>query len=324
MHILVTGGAGFIGAHLVRALLRQGHRVRVFDNLSSGSFERLADSNAELLCGDVRDEAGVTEAMQGIDLVFHLAALVSVAESLERPQTAYASNMLGTVHVLEAARRWRVHRVVQASTCAVYGNTEALPVTEATPPQPLSPYAGSKLAAEQAGLLYQQLYGLETVALRFFNVYGPGQDPASPYAAVVPRFVDALRRGEQPSIFGDGLQSRDFIFVGDIVRALGAAASKRTPGGLYNIGTGRETTVLDLAHMIGAALHLVVKPQFLPPRDGEVRHSRASVELFASRAGYRPETDLRTGILATVHRDPQLACREAVVVPPSDSGVPVA
>ncbi|NCC36947.1 MAG: NAD-dependent epimerase/dehydratase family protein, partial [Chloroflexia bacterium] len=221
MQIFVTGGAGFIGSHLVKLLVAQGHTVHVFDDLSSGRFERISGYGeaVQFTRGDVRDAEAVAAAMQGAGIVFHLAALVSVVESVEHPPKAYATNVLGTVHVLEAARRLGVQRVVQASTCAVYGNTEQLPVSEQTPVQPLSPYASTKLAAEQAGQLYQQLYGLATVALRFFNVYGPGQDPASPYAAVVPRFIAALRAGEQPCIFGDGLQSRDFVFVGDIVQA---------------------------------------------------------------------------------------------------------
>lgn len=303
MNIFITGGAGFIGSHLVHMLVEQGHQVHVFDDLSSGSYARLERYGDALTFtrGDIRHEDMVRAAMAGAELVFHLAALVSVVESLEAPQKAYASNVLGTVHVLEAARHHGVRRVVQASTCAIYGDTEQLPISEAEPARPLSPYASTKLAAEQAGQLYQQLYGLETVALRFFNVYGPGQDPASPYAAVVPRFVAALRSGEQPRIFGDGLQSRDFIYVGDIVRALWTAAlSERVAGGVFNVGTGQCASVLELAQLIAATLEIELQPHFLPPREGEVRHSRAEVALFAQHAGYRALTSLAEGIKTTV------------------------
>ncbi|WP_129676236.1 NAD-dependent epimerase/dehydratase family protein [Candidatus Chloroploca sp. Khr17] len=303
MQIFVTGGAGFIGSHLVKHLVQQGHTVHVFDDLSSGRPERISGYGeaVQFTRGDVRDAKGVAAAMHGADLVFHLAAMVSVVASVDHPPEAYATNVLGTVHVLEAARRHGVQRVVQASTCAVYGNPEQLPVSEQTPVQPLSPYASTKLAAEQVGQLYQHLYGLATVALRFFNVYGPGQDPASPYAAVVPRFVAALRDGEQPRIFGDGLQSRDFIFVGDVVQALWTAArSDHVAGDVFNIGTGRQASVRELALLIGAALQVKVEPIFLPPRPGEVRHSRADVTLFAERTGYHATTTLAEGLNATV------------------------
>jgi UDP-glucose 4-epimerase len=305
MNIFITGGAGFIGSHLVHMLVKQGHQVHVFDDLSSGNYARLEPYGAALTFtrGDIRDEDTLRAAMAGAELVFHLAALVSVVESLEAPQKAYASNVLGTVHVLEAARHHGVRRVVQASSCAVYGDTEQLPISEMEPTRPLSPYASTKLAAEQAGQLYQQLYGLETVALRFFNVYGPGQDPTSPYAAVVPRFVAALRTGEQPRIFGDGLQSRDFIYVGDIVRALWTAAlSAGVAGGVFNVGTGQGASVLELAQLIAASLKIELQPHFLPPREGEVRHSRAEVALFAQQAGYRAMTSLAEGLKATVER----------------------
>jgi nucleoside-diphosphate-sugar epimerase len=190
---------------------------------------------------------------------------------------------------------------VQASSCAVYGNTEQLPVSETHPPDPLSPYAATKLAAEQAGRLYSQLYGVATVALRFFNVYGPRQDPSSPYAAVVPRFIGALRDRQQPTIYGDGQQSRDFIFVGDIVRALWVAGT--TPGiggGVYNVGRGEACTILDLASMIGKQLGVGVRPHFAPTRDGEVRHSCADVTRFADQAGFRAETSLPEGLKATI------------------------
>jgi nucleoside-diphosphate-sugar epimerase len=303
MHALITGGAGFIGSHLLRSLLDQGHQVRVLDNLSSGSYARIADRAGQIdfVEADICDTAAVQAAMPGIEVVFHLAALVSVVESIEQPQQAYASNVMGTLNVLDAARAAGVRRVVQASSCAVYGNTEQLPVGEDVPPDPLSPYASSKLSAEQLGRLYSSLYELPTVALRFFNVYGPGQDPASPYAAVVPRFVNALVGGGQPKIFGDGLQSRDFIYVGDIVRGLELAATAAGLGGaIFNVGTGQSCSVLELAQQVGAALELPVQPQFLPPREGEVRHSRADMRRFAEHAGFQAQMPLAEGIAATV------------------------
>jgi nucleoside-diphosphate-sugar epimerase len=303
MHILVTGGAGFIGSHLVRWLVEQGHQVRVLDNLSSGQREWLgaAGEVVEFVQGDIRDLATVQAAAEGVTYIFHMAAMVSVVESTEQPLTAYAHNVNGSLHVLEAARLNGVHRVVQMSSSAIYGDTERLPVPESEPPQPLSPYASTKLAAEQAGQLYTHLYGLETVALRGFNIYGPRQSPTSPYAAVIPRFVAALQAGEQPTIFGDGLQSRDFIFVGDVVRALWTAAT--TPdiaGSVFNIGRGEALSVLDLATMVAEVMGKELQPIFAPPRSGEVRHSRADTSLFAERAGFRAQVALREGLQATI------------------------
>jgi nucleoside-diphosphate-sugar epimerase len=303
MHILITGGAGFIGSHLVRWLVEQQHRVRVVDNLSSGKLEWLGSARdaVDFVRADINDFATVQAVSQHIDLVFHLAALVSVVESTEHPLNAYVTNVSGTLHVLEAARMQGVRRVVQMSSSAIYGDTETLPVPEHEPPQPLSPYASSKLAAEQAGQLYSHLYGVETVALRGFNIYGPRQSPTSPYAAVVPRFIDALRRGQQPTIFGDGLQSRDFIYVGDLVQALWAAATAPGIGGeVFNAGRGEACSVLDLAHTLGELLGTPVQPHHAPPRSGEVRHSCAAVERLSERTGFRPQTSLREGLAATV------------------------
>jgi nucleoside-diphosphate-sugar epimerase len=288
----------------VRWLVEQQHRVRVVDNLSSGKLEWLgsARSAVDFVRADIGDFAAMQAVTQHIDLVFHLAALVSVVESTEHPLRAYAINTSGTLHVLEAARTNGVRRVVQMSSSAVYGDTEALPVSEREPASPLSPYASSKLAAEQAGQLYTRLYGLETVALRGFNIYGPRQSPTSPYAAVIPRFIDALRQGGQPTIFGDGLQTRDFIYVGDLVQALWTAATVPGIGGaVFNAGRGEARSVLDLAHMLGEALGVPVQPQHAPPRSGEVRHSYADVSLLAERTGFRAPTGLREGLAATVN-----------------------
>jgi len=302
MHVLVTGGAGFIGSHLVEALVARGCQVRVLDNLSSGVAERLAHVGAavELRTGDVRDAAAVTAAATGVEAIFHLAALVSVSQSVAQPLATFEVNHGGTLNVLEAARHSRVRRVVLASTCAVYGDTTRLPVHEHDPLAPMSPYAGAKLAAEQACTLYARLYGVETVALRCFNIYGPRQDPASPYAAVVPRFLAALRAGGQPTIYGDGLQTRDFIYVGDIVAALWAAATlPGVAGALYNVGRGEATSVLALANGLGALLGVPVRPTFVPERAGEVRHSRADVAAFAA-VGFTAAVGLHAGLAHVV------------------------
>lgn len=303
MNLLVTGGAGFIGAHLVNWLVEQGHQVRVLDNFATGRLEVLDPlrHSIEINPGDIRDFATVQAAVQNIELIIHLAAMVSVVQSVEQPLIAQSINADGSLHVLEAARQAGVRRVVQASSCAVYGNTNLLPISEAALPDPLSPYALTKLAAERSGQLYTHLYGLETVALRFFNVYGPRQDPASVYAAVIPRFISALRRGEQPTIYGDGYQSRDFVFVGDIVQALWAAAIAPGIGGrVFNVGSGVATSILDLTDIISDLLGIAIQPQFVPARPGEVQHSCADVSLFAQLADFRAKTSLRAGLAATI------------------------
>ena len=303
MRILVTGGAGFIGSHLVRWLLQANHSVRVLDNLSTGSRSMLgpAQDSVEMIVGDIRDLEAVHSAVAGVDLVFHLAAMVSVVQSVEQPLLAQSINATGSLHVLEAARKADVPRVIQASSCAVYGNCERLPIGESEPPQPSSPYAMTKLAAEQAGQLYTRLYGLEAVALRFFNVYGPRQDPNSPYAAVVPRFMATLHAQQQPTIYGDGLQSRDFIFVEDIVRGLWAAATAPgVAGEVFNVGRGERLSIRDLVDTIGDVLGVPIEPRFAPPRDGEIRHSLADVSRFAERAGFRARVGLRDGLAAMI------------------------
>ncbi|MCG8349310.1 MAG: SDR family oxidoreductase [Chloroflexales bacterium] len=304
MHILITGGAGFIGSHLVRWLLEQGHVVRVLDNFSTGRRELLDPlcSAITLIEGDICDFTTVCDAVRDIDIVFHLAAMVSVVQSIEQPLQAQTINATGSLHVLEAARQAGIRRVVQASSCAVYGNPECLPVSETELPDPLSPYAATKLAAEQFGQLYTKLYGVETVALRFFNVYGPHQDPGSSYAAVIPRFIAALRRGQQPTIYGDGQQSRDFVFVGDVVQALWVAAlSPKTAGKVFNIGRGEAYSVLQLAQLLSKLLNMPAQPRFAPARSGEVRHSRADVSRFAEQTGFQATVELYEGLQATLH-----------------------
>lgn len=303
MRILVTGGAGFIGSHLVRWLVEEGHRVRVFDAFRTGKREHIAPflDDIELIEGDIRDQSSIRAAAENQEIVFHLAALISVEESIQQPLLAHDINATGSLQVLDAARMGGVGRVVQMSSSAVYGNTTDLPVSETAPPEPLSGYAASKLAAEYYGQLYSNLYGLETVAIRGFNIYGPRQDPSSPYASVIPRFIDALKQGRQPTIFGDGNQSRDFVFVGDVVQALWTAATTPNIGGrVYNIGRGQTTSVLQLAHTIGTLLNIKVEPIFAPPRSGEVRHSCADVSRLAEDTGFRPLVGLHDGLEQTI------------------------
>ncbi|MFQ3661834.1 MAG: NAD-dependent epimerase/dehydratase family protein [Chloroflexaceae bacterium] len=303
MRVLVTGGAGFIGSHLVNWLVQHEHNVRVIDNLSSGNVERLAQvqSDVELIVADIRDTERLTKAVAGVEVVFHLAAMVSVVQSIEAPLEAQEINATGTLRLLEIARQAGVRRVVQASTCAVYGNNTSLPITEAAPPQPLSPYAATKLAAEQWGQLYTALYGLEVVATRFFNVYGPGQDPRSLYAAVVPRFIERLVAGKPVTIFGDGCQSRDFVYVGDIIEALWAVAvAPAAAGAVLNVGSGVATSVQELAEAIAGRLGKELRVTHAPARPGEVRHSRAAVEQLTELTGYRPATSLRQGLESAI------------------------
>lgn len=297
--ILVTGGAGFIGSHLVRSLVDAGESVRVFDNLSSGHAHHLDPlrEHIDVQIGDVRDADAVAAAVEGVDLVIHLAALISVVQSVAEPRLTHEINVTGALNVFEAARGARVRRVVLASSAAVYGDPAQVPTPEDAPKAPLSPYGLSKLMGEQYGQLYSAQYGLECVSLRFFNVYGPRQDPKSPYAAAVPIFLDRMLTGEQPLIYGDGTQSRDFVYVGDIVRALWTAGTAPGLGGdVFNVARGEPTTVNDLVERLGEALGVDIAPRYAPPRPGEIRHSCADVAHFADRAGFRAATDLQTGL----------------------------
>jgi UDP-glucose 4-epimerase len=298
--VLVTGGAGFIGSHLVHALLARGHDVRVLDNLSTGSRENLAGLPVELLVADLDDGDHMRGAARGIDTIYHLGAMISVPASLENPAACYQTNVLGSLHVLEAARREHVRRVVLASSCAVYGDA-AGPVAEDAAPRPLSPYAASKLAMEDLARLYHTAFGLETVGLRFFNVYGPRQDVHSPYAAVIPLFIEAMIAGRPPTIYGDGRQSRDFVFVDDVVQAnLLASQAPAVAGQTFNVGLGASATLLDLVQALRRLLPDGPAPVFGPPRAGDVRTSAADVGRAAKALGYRPAHDLHQGLQATV------------------------
>jgi nucleoside-diphosphate-sugar epimerase len=291
---LVTGGAGFIGSHIVEQLLRRGDTVRVLDNFSTGSRDNLnaLKGSLEILEGDLRDADTVQAAVRGMELVFHLAAFISVPQSMSNPETCFASNVGGTGTLLEAARRAGVRKVVLSSSTAVYGNTESFPTTEETPLAPLSPYALSKQINELYARLYTQTLGLPVIALRYFNVYGPRQRPDSAYAAAIPIFVRKLVSGEPITIFGDGKQSRDFIFVNDVARANMMAAEANAAGEAFNICTGRETSLMDLLEELSRVSLRQPEIRFEAPRSGDIYRSAGSAAKAAKhhwqKACHRP------------------------------------
>ncbi len=301
---LVTGGAGFIGSHLLARLLAEGAAVRVLDNGATGDFGRLEGLHGlagrlEVLRGDIRDAVEAARAMAGVERVFHQAAEVSVPRSVADPVGTYAVNVTGTLNVLEAARAAGVRRVVMASTSAIYGDDPEMPKRESMAPRPISPYASSKLAGEGLGAVYARCFEVETVALRYFNVYGPGQDPSSAYAAVIPKMIDLVRQGRSPVIYGDGEQTRDFVYVGDVVEAV-VAASGRADGLRCNIGTGRRTSVNELARTLGDLTGYDRPVRYAPARDGELRHSALDVRRARDAMGWTPSVGLREGLAATV------------------------
>jgi UDP-glucose 4-epimerase len=300
MRCLVTGGAGFIGSHLVHALAARGLEVRVLDNLSSGTRSNLEGAAAELVIGDVMDFEATASAARGAEVVFHMAAMISVPASMDDPLRTYRENVLGSLNVLEAARRAGGRRVVLSSSCAVYGAADH-PSAESDPVQPRSPYAASKVAMEDLGRLYAEVYRLSTVSLRYFNVYGPRQSPASPYAAVIPIFVHEMLEGRSPVIHGDGEQSRDFVYVDDVVQAnlLAAEAVGDIPG-VVNVGTGRALTIRQLAQALAEALPDAPPATFGPPRPGDVHASRSNPRLAHDKLGFRAAYDLQQGLRHTV------------------------
>jgi UDP-glucose 4-epimerase len=301
--VLVTGGGGFIGSNLVRALLARGGDVRVLDNFATGNRANLADvwDEIELVEGDLRSYERVHAATRGVELVFHQGALPSVPRSVQDPLTTSAVNVEGTLNVLLAARDEGVRRVVAASSSSVYGNSGALPRVESSPPDPESPYGVAKLAAERYCVAFSRVYEMETVVLRYFNVFGPRQDPTSQYAAVVPKFINAVAAGEALRIDGDGHQSRDFTFVENVVEGnLLAADAPGASGAVLNIATGDQTTVLELAETIGDLVGRDVEKEFLPPRAGDVRHSWADVGEARRVIGFEPRVSLRDGLQRAV------------------------
>lgn len=300
---LVTGGAGFIGGHLVDRLLAEGCTVRVLDDFSSGREENLARSRGriELLREDLRDPDVPARAVAGIDFVFHQAAVPSVPRSVAEPLRTHDVNVTGTLRLLEAARHAGVQRLVFAASSSAYGDTPELPKVESMPPRPRSPYALQKYAAETYCRLYTELFELETVALRYFNVYGPRQDPDSQYAAVIPRFVRACLRDEPAHVHGDGKQTRDFTFVADAVEAnLRAAVAPEAAGAVLNVAGGRRTSLLELLALIRELTGRGPEPIFEPARSGDVRDSLADLGRARELLGYEPRFDLRHGLEPTV------------------------
>lgn len=302
MRSLVTGGAGFIGSHLVDALVADGHRVRVLDDLSSGTASNV-HPEADLVVGDITDAKAVRGAVEGVDVVFHQAAHGSVLRSVRTPLTTDAANIHGTLTVLSAALDAGVARVVYASSSSVYGGAGPLPTPETAPQVPRSPYAVTKMAAEHYCRVFAELHQLETVALRYFNVFGPRQRPDSTYAAVIPLFLDALRRGDRPTVHGDGNQSRDFTYVADVVAANRAAATAPAgvcSGKVYNIAGGREHSLLDLLAVLGSILEVEPGADHIDPRPGDIRHSRAEVSAARRDLGFQTRVSFEEGLRRTV------------------------
>ncbi|MCL5996872.1 MAG: SDR family oxidoreductase [Chloroflexi bacterium] len=300
---LVTGGAGFIGSHLVAELLRRGERVRVLDNLSTGWQENLTavGSDVDLVMGDIRDPDAIRRAVAGVDYVLHHAALVSVPQSMANPSATHDVNVTGTLNVLNAARESGVKRVVLASSCSVYGDSDALPLRETTPTRPLSPYAASKLAGEVYCQTFTAAYGLGTVALRYFNIYGARQNPNGDYAAVIPKFIARMTAGQAPIIFGDGQQTRDFVHVSDVVRAnLLACQHPDAVGKVFNIASGRNVSLLDLVNELNTSLKTHYSPEFKPARPGDILHSSGDSGRIAALLGYRTSTSLSDGLVRTL------------------------
>jgi len=303
--ILVTGGAGFIGSNIVKRLLKLGNKVRVLDNFSTGKRENLfpfkTNPNFQLFEGDLRSFHIVRDAVKGSEFILHQGALPSVPRSIQDPITSNDVNILGTLNILEAAKEFGVKRFVYASSSSVYGNSEKLPKVEDMPVNPLSPYAVTKYASERYCQTYFWLYGLETVSLRYFNVFGPNQDPTSQYSAVIPKFIKAIMNNEQPIIYGDGLQSRDFTFVENNVQAnMLACLAPKAAGEVFNIACGQRFTLLDLVEEINKILGKNIEPVFVKDRPGDVKHSLASIEKAKELLSFNPKVSFKEGLEKTV------------------------
>ncbi len=300
---LVTGAAGFIGSNIVGELVKRGEDVRAFDNLATGRMSNLHSvmPSIQFIKGDITDPGAVGEAVMGVDYVLHQAALPSVPRSVQDPLRSHEANATGTLNVLLAARDAGVKRVVYASSSSVYGNSPTLPKHEAMPTDPLSPYAVNKLAGEQYCKVFTLVYGLPTVALRYFNVFGPNQDPTSQYAAVIPAFITAMLAGKSPTIYGDGLQSRDFTFISNVVSAnLLACQREEANGSAMNIACGDRISLLDLVAQINKLLGTNIEPVFEPPRPGDVKHSMADITQIQAKLGYKTIVNFDEGLSRTI------------------------
>ncbi len=303
MKILVTGGAGFIGSHLVEALVKKGHRVRVLDNFYSGKRENLRTvaRDVEVMRGDCADPRAAAKAAKGIEVVYHEAAVPSVARSVADPALSHRANATATLTMLVAAREAGVRRLVYAGSSSVYGDRAGRAKREDMEPRPLSPYAVGKLIGEHYLRVFASLYGMETLTLRYFNVFGPRQDPGSPYSGVVSLFTTCLLRGETPVIYGDGRQSRDFTYVQNVVAGnLLALTAKGLAGQSVNLATGHRVTLRELLAKLARALGRKAEPRHLEPRAGDIRHSLADIGLAKKLLGYRPQYDFATGLAHTV------------------------
>ena len=302
MKVLVTGGAGFIGGHIVDALLAEGATVRVIDNFSTGRRENIQHnlSKIELMEADIRDEDACASAVKGIELIYHEAAIPSVARSVHDPVSSNETNVGGTVKLLNAARKGGVKRIVYAASSSAYGETEVLPKVETMTPMPLSPYAITKLAGEQYVTTFGKLYGMKTCSLRYFNVFGPRQDPKSDYAAVIPKFITMLLAGESPMINGDGEQTRDFCFIENTVAANLLAGKADVNGEVVNIACGQRVSLNQLVELINADLGTRLAPKHGPPRPGDIRHSLADISAAKRVLNYEPRFDLRAGLKKTI------------------------
>ncbi|MFT7626203.1 MAG: UDP-glucose 4-epimerase [Myxococcota bacterium] len=298
MRYLVTGGCGFIGSHIAEELLKEGATVRVLDNLSSGYLHNIADLDVEFVEGDVRDPDTVAAAATGMDGIFHQAALVSVPASVERPRDNHDINATGTLNVLLAARDAGVTRVVAASSAAIYGDEPTLPKREQMTPQPLTPYAIGKITLEYYQSVFARLYGVETVSLRYFNVFGPRQDPGSPYSGVISKFVEVMKAGDHPMVFGDGEQTRDFVYVKDVVQANLSAMKGRSVGAgdVINVGTGSRISLLQLIDTLAEILDRTAVPRFAEARAGDIKHSVADISRAGEALGYAPATSFEQGL----------------------------
>ncbi len=300
---LVTGGAGFIGSHIVDALVARGDTVRVLDNLSTGNRDNLAEvaGQVEFIEGDVSDQAAVAGAIQNVDYVFHQAALASVPRSVEAPLDSHHACVTGTVNLLDQARQAGVRRVVYAASSSAYGDQPTSSKRESDLPSPLSPYAAAKLASENYCHAFYHTYGLETVCIRYFNVFGPRQDPDSPYSAVIPLFITRLLAGESPLVYGDGLQSRDFTYVANVVQGnLLAVTAEQAAGKTINVANGRSTDLLSLIRLLNQFLEVDVQPAHEPPRAGDVRESLADISLARKVLGYEPRVGFEEGLRRSI------------------------
>ncbi len=303
MRLLVTGGAGFIGSSIARALLARGDSVVVLDDFSTGHESNLEGLDGDLTVerGDVRDDALLAKLCRGRDAIFHEAAMVSVPASVEAPRDCDEINVRGTVGLLEAARQAGVGRFVFAASAAAYGDDPELPKRETMRPSPLSPYAVSKIAGEHYLKVYAELYGMKTLSLRYFNVFGPRQDPASAYAAAIPKFVSVLLAGEAPRIFGDGEQTRDFCYIGNVVHAnLLALECEEARGQVVNIADGESITINDLVAKLAEICGVSGTPEHVAARAGDVKHSRADIAVAQELLGYEPQTSVADGLVETV------------------------